>query len=915
MRNLKRARSLALAAMMLIGMMGVSAGAAYKDFTDKDEIQHTEAVNTLVALNIISGKEDGSYFDPTGIVTRAEMAKMITVALNGGSEPVLGVKDKPTFSDINGHWAEAYIEYCTSMKIISGRGNGTFDPNATVTVAEAAKMVLTALGYDADVFMLTGNNWQVNTDINANNAKLYKDLTGVTSSSPLTRDNAAQLIYNGLNAYIMVKSYDKVLSDGTISYNYSLSDTETLLSDKYGAISTEAAVLKEVSLDNKGTYTVTTTGDDSAAKYKSTFTKVEDDFTALLGQNVRVVYKMENGKTVVYGVFATDDNTVVTSTVNKIESVSGTEIKIDGTKYKLDTSLYNIKDNVYTAGALGLTKNATSFDTFSLIDNDGDEKYEGAVITTVKAEKVTYASSSEIIAGGVTYKAADNNIAEGIAKNDYVTIVYNIAADKYDIKEIASISGEVDGVKSINDTSCVRVNGEWYAKNSETMNVDVTYTFYAVNGVVVRGSVDASSADIANLIMVLDADTTMKVTKAMVMNAKGEISTVTIDSDGAAATAGSMYTFTETDKGYKLAAAATIGTDYTWNADGAIAAAGSPSKVATIGSKNVADDAVIFVMTNDGGKVITGKQFKNLNGSVLGSGDNKIATTAKGYYTSTVNGLDRVTYAGVTFDGKAKNLGVTSGNEVYAYVTSDFYTVSSSYTSYTIWNGTENATVVDKGANTPKKGDIITYDSIDGDGYISGVSKANLTTPSMSGNDGVAYVAGIEGKYLYLDGTADASNKYKITGDTKYLYVDSNASKAEEIGKESGEVTLADKYGDTVYMDNVIVLVNASGELELVVVDVTNNMTNYTNATATASINPGIVTKAAASLSKTSNIKVGDSIEVTFTATADGCTGGTVTVTNAKLADGTGTITVPALANGQTFKATVFAVGGAISFS
>ena len=31
---------------------------------------------------MINGKEDGSYFDPTGNVTRAEMAKMIATVLN-----------------------------------------------------------------------------------------------------------------------------------------------------------------------------------------------------------------------------------------------------------------------------------------------------------------------------------------------------------------------------------------------------------------------------------------------------------------------------------------------------------------------------------------------------------------------------------------------------------------------------------------------------------------------------------------------------------------------------------------------------------------------------------------------------------------------------------------------------------------
>ena len=69
MRNLKRALSLVMAMALIVGMMVVSASAASKDFTDKDEIRHTEAVNTMVALNVISGKEDGSYFDPTGIVT------------------------------------------------------------------------------------------------------------------------------------------------------------------------------------------------------------------------------------------------------------------------------------------------------------------------------------------------------------------------------------------------------------------------------------------------------------------------------------------------------------------------------------------------------------------------------------------------------------------------------------------------------------------------------------------------------------------------------------------------------------------------------------------------------------------------------------------------------------------------------
>ena len=94
MRNLKRTLSLALASVMLVGMMSVGASAVNaSDFTDADEIVNKDAVSTMTALGIINGKEDGSYFDPTGNVTRAEMAKMLCVAINGGVDPVLGVKD------------------------------------------------------------------------------------------------------------------------------------------------------------------------------------------------------------------------------------------------------------------------------------------------------------------------------------------------------------------------------------------------------------------------------------------------------------------------------------------------------------------------------------------------------------------------------------------------------------------------------------------------------------------------------------------------------------------------------------------------------------------------------------------------------------------------------------------------------
>ncbi|MCI5691343.1 MAG: S-layer homology domain-containing protein, partial [Clostridiales bacterium] len=68
---------------VMLSVMVVGAGAA---FSDQDKIENTEAVDACSALNIINGYEDGA-FHPERNIKRAEVTKMICVALNGGEEP------------------------------------------------------------------------------------------------------------------------------------------------------------------------------------------------------------------------------------------------------------------------------------------------------------------------------------------------------------------------------------------------------------------------------------------------------------------------------------------------------------------------------------------------------------------------------------------------------------------------------------------------------------------------------------------------------------------------------------------------------------------------------------------------------------------------------------------------------------
>ena len=198
MRNLKKILALALALVMSMSLVSIASAT---DFSDDADIDYQEAVEVMTALEIIDGV-GGNRFNPKGNVTRAQMAKMITVVSLGNVDVSAFQGTTTDLKDIAGHWAEAYIKYCYSQGIISGKGNGIFDPNANVTAVEAAKMLLVAIGYNSDVQGYEGKQWDINVQRDATTSKFYEDLD-VPASNALTRDQAAQLIYNAIQAALI----------------------------------------------------------------------------------------------------------------------------------------------------------------------------------------------------------------------------------------------------------------------------------------------------------------------------------------------------------------------------------------------------------------------------------------------------------------------------------------------------------------------------------------------------------------------------------------------------------------------------------------------------------------------------------------------------------------------------------------
>ncbi len=195
MRNLKRALSLALAAAMLISLMVVGASAT--SYNDQDAVSQAEAVQLLTDLGIVGGDQNGN-FNPTATLTRAEFTVMMSNLLNGSKfdTTLFDGTDTP-FTDVQGHWAAPYIAYCYSAGVIAGTSETTFSPDATLTSAQAAAILLMALGYNQNSEFAVNGQFALNVTAIAQREGLYEDLS-VAANSGVSRENVAQMIKNAL---------------------------------------------------------------------------------------------------------------------------------------------------------------------------------------------------------------------------------------------------------------------------------------------------------------------------------------------------------------------------------------------------------------------------------------------------------------------------------------------------------------------------------------------------------------------------------------------------------------------------------------------------------------------------------------------------------------------------------------------
>ena len=533
MRNLKRALSLALAAIMLIGMMVVSASAAsYNDLTDKDQIVNKDAVSMLVSLGIIEGKPDGSY-GPTENVDRAQMAKMLSVIMNKGVDnSALYQSVNSGLTDITSHWAKGHINYCYTTGIIAGRGNGTFDPSATVTALEAAKMLLVAVGYDPAIEGFEGADWAINVSVRADEQGIFEGFTK-DLSAPLNRDDAALLIYNALDVE-MIQSYT------TNNYPIAYSDHRTILADKYGVIKVQGVVVanewaslasddgdaalkegKTTIYNGEGIFS--TTGNTTVSKEDASLKTQTFNVSTpvdMLGKTVNLYIKKTTilADSTVYGdPVVSDVNTVVTTGETVLYS-GAKDPQVDYDKLLGENGLtdkdakyfWNYNSGKYipnTTEKYGDKTANVKGATLTIIDNNGDGEVDYVLSVEKALADITSVNSKKETVTVRTLGTLDNKDVVGyedMAKEDVVLYVQYGGRTYLEKPEV--VTGEMEHFNVKGTEKYMTVGGEKYKADeletnarTEVVKFDVTECDKA-NGVQFETSYNFYLDDYGNVI-------------------------------------------------------------------------------------------------------------------------------------------------------------------------------------------------------------------------------------------------------------------------------------------------------------------------------------------------------------------------------------------------------------------------------
>ncbi len=172
-------------------------------------------------VGLMEGYEDGSFGEEDEL-TRAQMcmiaARILQVETVGfGFSPFTDVADD--------HWAKDVIATLSQAGVVNGMGDGTFMPDKSVSYFEAAKILVSVLGYGDFAENMGGypNGYLAQ----ASKLGLLKGITA--SASAISRGEVAQMLYGALDVKPIGYNFMQNYPESIYKLEEILSDTKDLV--------------------------------------------------------------------------------------------------------------------------------------------------------------------------------------------------------------------------------------------------------------------------------------------------------------------------------------------------------------------------------------------------------------------------------------------------------------------------------------------------------------------------------------------------------------------------------------------------------------------------------------------------------------------------------------------------------------
>lgn len=459
----KKLLSLLLAAAVLLG----SAPAAFAASEASDSVIE----QVIRSTGIMVGDANGNM-NLGNTVTRAEYAKML-VAASSYKDKVAGASNSSPFKDVPyTHWAAGYIKTAVQQGWLSGYLDGSYKPDNTVTLEEAATGVLKLLGYTTEDFSGSYPYGQL---------ALYESLgldakITATQGTAMTRRNMMYLFYNLLNTET---------KDGQVyaqTLGYTLNDNDEI--DYLGMVSDTI----------QGPYVVTGSLSDivsgeNKTVYRNGYASSADAIAAydVIYYNDSTIWAYANAVT---GTYQSADPSATSPTSVTVAGVSY-EIETSEAAFELSTlGGLNIGDIVTlllgrdgkVAAALPAEDYAVS--VAGVVTATGTGTYYNAVGNAYTARTITVTATD---GASYVYPCDKTSIEEG----DLVSIGFGSAETDVSILRSNSLSGTVSGysigsrtmakdvrILDVNDTGAVRV---YYSRLNGAVLDSSDVRYYAAN--------------------------------------------------------------------------------------------------------------------------------------------------------------------------------------------------------------------------------------------------------------------------------------------------------------------------------------------------------------------------------------------------------------------------------------------------